>query len=69
MAKPSKESCKEITVLEQIKKRKLKGFCNMLSHGTTEDGLQYIIMGKLGPSLKSMLRKTKSKRFSIKTSI
>lgn len=41
----------------------------MLDHGTTKEGLQYIIMNKYGPSLKSMLRRTKLKRFSIKTAI
>ena len=41
----------------------------MISHGTTKEGLQYIIMYKYGPSLKMMLRRTKLKRFSIKTAI
>ncbi len=41
----------------------------MICHGKTDDNLQYIVMNKYGPSLKMMLRRTKSKRFSIKTAI
>lgn len=56
-------------VLSQIHQAQYKGFANMITNGKTDDNLQYIVMNKYGPSLKMMLRRTKSKRFSIKTAI
>lgn len=52
-----------------IKKFKLtKGFSQLVTSGIAE-GITFIIMEKNGPNLKSMLRKCKTKRFSIKTAL
>lgn len=41
----------------------------MISFGKTKENLMYIIMEKYGPSLKLVLRRHKTKRFGVKTSI
>lgn len=59
----------EVQILEEIKSKEYDGFSTILAHGMIDQGLSYIIMKKYGPSLKVMLRRSKFKRFSIKTAI
>lgn len=47
----------------------VEGFTKIFSHGKTDCGIVYIVMQKLGPSLKYMLRRTKRQRFSLKTGV
>jgi len=42
-------------VLKDIDTARLKGFPTLLSSGII-NGMEYIIMGKLGPNLKSIIR-------------
>ena len=39
----------------------------MIKNDKTSEGLLYIIMKKIGDNLKNLLRKSKAKRFGIKT--
>lgn len=55
--------------MEEIAAENLKGFTKLVTYGTTANNIQYVIMQKYGPSLKQMLRRTKTKRFHIKTAI
>jgi casein kinase 1 len=55
--------------MEKITEQGLKGFAKLVLSGITENKIQYVIMQKYGPSLKLMLRKTKAKRFHIKSAI
>jgi hypothetical protein len=49
----------ETEVLSLLTQNSAFGFPNLLASGITEDGHEFMVMTKLGPSLKMMLRKTK----------
>jgi serine/threonine protein kinase len=53
--------------MNKLMDAKLDGFAQIISHG--KQRLYYIVMKKYGPSLHSMIRNSKNKRLSIKTSI
>lgn len=57
----------EISIMEHLKRAGCKGFPKIVSHGTIEGRLRYVVMQKYGPSLKFMLKRNKKKRFRIKT--
>jgi hypothetical protein len=59
----------EVDVLMQLKEAGFDGFSRILLHGYQQSGLLYVIMHKYGPSLKCMLRRSKHKRISVKSSI
>lgn len=65
----NQDSVKEITVAQQILQANLDGFSRVIAHGNLPGNLMYIIMPKYGPSLKQMLRRSRYKRFSIKSSV
>ena len=69
MVEGGKETETEVEVALEIKKEKLEGFSQIVSHGTFPNGLMYMIMPKYGPSLKQLLRRSRFRRFSIKTSV
>jgi hypothetical protein len=54
--------------MEKINANNLKGFVSLLGHGIRGVQTQhYIVMNKLGPNLKLMIRKNNQCRFSVKT--
>ena len=59
----------EVIIMEYLKDRKAKeGFPQLISHGLTDMGHEYIIMNQLGPNLKIMQRQVQNK-FSLRTVI
>jgi|LauGreDrversion4_2_1035121.scaffolds.fasta_scaffold1043069_1 hypothetical protein len=46
-----------------------KGFSKLVSYGTTNEGHNFLVLEQLGPSLKFLLRKTRKRKFSIKTTV
>ena len=50
-------------------KYNLTGFTKYISSGITQNNMAYIVMVKNGPNLKNLIRKCKSRRFSIKTTL
>lgn len=59
----------ELTLLQLTTGENLQGFPRLISHGPLLENLYFIIMAKYGNSLKTLLRKSKKKRFSLKTSV
>ena len=52
----------EVIIMEYLKDRKAKeGFPQLISHGLTDKGHEYIIMNQLGPNLKIMQRQVQNK--------
>jgi hypothetical protein len=66
---PNLDMNKEVKVLKELTERKFEGFSTIISHGLIKNKVIYIVMCKYGPSLKQMLRRSKHKRFSLKTAV
>lgn len=56
----------ESQILFNLKDKRAKGFPTIHLQGHTEQGHEYIVMDKLGPNLKSMIRRYSDKRFTLK---
>ena len=57
----------EVTALKLLSD--FKGFSKLVSYGTTNEGHNFLVLEQLGPSLKFLLKKTRRRRFSVKTTI
>lgn len=64
----TQDSDKEVQILHAMQQLEKPGFPEIISEGKVNEKLSYIIMRKYGVSIKTLLRKARAKRFSLKTS-
>lgn len=59
----------EVKVLEDMTSKKAKGIPALISHGQIVGNHHYIVMQKLGPSLQTIIIKSRDSLFSLRSTL
>ena len=57
----------EVIIMKKLEATGAKGFVRLFAHGITSKNTSFMVMQRLGPSLKQMIRANSFGKFSVKT--